>query len=193
MACRQIGVEVAFAQFANREYCKHMISLRPQDVVVLLKLALHRDTQWTYPSLSASVGISASEVHASVKRSLTCNLMKPEKFRPHETNLLEFLQHGIRYVFVPKRGELTRGIPTAHAAPPLSGLVADAEDFPPVWPYPEGTVRGQAIEPLYPAAIGASLRDPGLYECLALVDALRIGKARERNLAADLLAKRLKP
>lgn len=118
--------------------------------------------------------------------------MSPEKFRPSQKDLLDFLLHGIRYVFAPQRGEVTRGLPTAHAAPPLIEVMADSDDLPPVWPHPEGKTRGESIEPLYPAAIGASLRDLRLYECLALVDAIRIGKARERKLAAVMLAERLK-
>jgi hypothetical protein len=38
----------------------------------------------------------------------------------------------------------------------------------------------------------AALRDPALYELLALVDAIRDGRARERNLAERVLVRRLK-
>jgi len=61
-----------------------------------------------------------------------------------------------------------------------------------VWPHPEGDVRGESLEPLYPSAIDAARRDRALYESLALVDALRVGRARERALAIDLLTKRLR-
>jgi hypothetical protein len=37
----------------------------------------------------------------------------------------------------------------------------------------------------------AAKRDPHLYELLALLDAVRIGRARERNLANDLVKKEL--
>ena len=39
------------------------------------------------------------------------------------------------------------------------------------------------LEPLYASVPGAARRNPALYDLLALVDALRIGRARERNLA----------
>jgi hypothetical protein len=106
-------------------------------------------------------------------------------------NLVEFLVYGVPYVFVPKRGEIMRGIRTAHAAPPLRDMIAADEDLPPVWPYPEGDTRGVSVEPLYPSVVKASLSDPALYACLALVDCLRIGRARERQIAADLLEKRI--
>ena len=48
-----------------------------------------------------------------------------------------------------------------------------------VWPHPEGEVRGESLEPLYPSAVEAAPKISKLYECLALVDALRIGRARE--------------
>jgi hypothetical protein len=47
------------------------------------------------------------------------------------------------------------------------------------------------IEPLHPAAPKACLKDTKLYEYLVLCDALRVGKAREKNLAMVELKKRL--
>ena len=43
------------------------------------------------------------------------------------------------------------------------------------------------IEPLHPAAPKACLKDSKLYEYLALCDALRVSKAREKNLVIDFL------
>jgi len=43
---------------------------------------------------------------------------------------------------------------------------------------PNGDTRGIALEPLYKTAPIAALRDPVLYEFLALVDAIRDGRAR---------------
>jgi hypothetical protein len=61
----------------------------------------------------------------------------------------------------------------------------------PVWPDPEGEVRGEELRPLYRSAPGAARKDPALYELLALVDAIRGGRARERNLAVEELKGRL--
>jgi len=60
-----------------------------------------------------------------------------------------------------------------------------------VWPYAEGAIRGEEFEPLYPSVPFAAQRDPKLYELLALVDAIRDGRARERSLAAKELESRL--
>ena len=63
----------------------------------------------------------------------------------------------------------------------------------PVWPSADGTVRGLAFSPLYRSAPQAAGRDEILYELLALVDALRAGRARERELAGKEIERRLKP
>ena len=86
---------------------------------------------------------------------------------------------------------MTRGLPTAHAAAPLRDRIGQSADPPPVWPSPDGQSRGLALYPLYPSVPSAAMRDPDLYEALALFDAIRGGNARERNLASQLLTKRL--
>lgn len=157
--------------------------LKPQDIVVLLKLALHRESGWTYAGLAHSLGMSASEVHAAVRRATQAGLMSSLRGRPNRVKLEELLVHGVKYVFVAERGRVTRGIPTAHAAPPLvTEFIAD-DELPPVWPDAEGTVRGETLEPLYPSVPHAARSDERLYAGLALLDAIRIGRARERTLA----------
>jgi hypothetical protein len=161
--------------------------LKPQDVVVLLKLAVHQDERWSYSGLAASLGMSPSEVHAAVRRATRAGLMNAERRRPNRAALEELLVHAIKYVFAAERGSVTRGIPTAHAAPALAGELMLDDDLPPVWPDPEGAVRGETIAPLYPSVPRAARNDDRLYAGLALVDALRIGRARERKLAAERL------
>jgi len=90
-----------------------------------------------------------------------------------------------------EKGALTRGVPTAYAAAPLCQSVAASGDPPPVWPFSEGPVRGYSFSPLHKNVPQAALKDKQLYELLALVDALRDGRARERDLAGRELKKRL--
>jgi hypothetical protein len=47
-----------------------------------------------------------------------------------------------------------------------------------------GPVRGRALRPLHPNAARAAARDPRLHKLLALVDAFRIGRARDREVAS---------
>jgi len=104
----------------------------------------------------------------------------------------EFLIHGVKYAFPAKRGEVTRGVPTAYAAPPLRDQLVDSSDLPPVWPDAEGDVRGVTLEPLHKSVPNAARKSPVLHELLALVDALRDGRVRERQIAENELSVRLR-
>lgn len=110
---------------------------------------------------------------------------------PNRSNLKEFLIHGVKYAFPVHRGGLVRGVPTAHAAPPLKQQIAESSEPPPVWPDPEGNVRGLEFSPLYKNVPAAARRDSNLYELLALVDAIRDGRAREREIAIRELTARI--
>jgi hypothetical protein len=111
---------------------------------------------------------------------------------PIRRALEEYLIHGVKYAYPPDRGGLTRGIPTSYAAPPLNQMLSSSsDDLPPVWPDPEGNVRGTEFSPLHKSAPKAAAIDQKLYELLALVDAIRDGRARERDLAAREIQKRL--
>jgi len=167
------------------------MALKPQDVVIALKLALVPSSPWTYKGLAEALALSPSEVHGGVKRLTESRLLTPDRTVVRES-LLEFLVHGLRFAFPPKQGPRTRGVPTAHAAVPLSSLIEPSGEDPPVWPCADGAVRGQSFAPLYRSVPAAAGRDPALYEVLALADAIRGGRARERNLAAKLLQERLR-
>lgn len=166
--------------------------LKPQDVLVLLKLAVGGDDPWSYPRIAVELGMSASEVHAAMRRAVLAKLAvasQPKGFRVHAQNLIEFLVHGVKFAFPVARGPITRGHPTAYAAPVLRKRIVEGEGLPPVWPDPEGTVRGESFSALYPsqAVIRAILADPPMYDAVALVDAIRGGSARERQVATELL------
>ena len=169
------------------------MSLKPQDVCVLLKIVALERAPWSYGQLAYELGMSASEVHAGVKRASEASLMKLDDGwgYPDIRALEEFLVHGLKYVFTPVRGGLTLGLPTAHAAPPLSQVLAQGEEPPPVWPDPEGSVRGVEFSPLYKSVPRAARRDPRLYELLSLVDAIRGGAPDTREHAERELRVRL--
>src|SRR5229473_4876816 len=125
--------------------------LKPQDVLVLLKLVALGRANWAYNTLALELGMSPSEVHGAVKRAVAARLAvaDKEKIIPNIRNLEEFLVHGIKHVFVPDHGTLTRGMPTGSAAPPLADEFAPSDEPLPVWPDAEGEVRGVAFSPLY--------------------------------------------
>ena len=167
--------------------------LRPLDIVVMLKLSLESSERPPYLQLANELHLYPSEVYSSVKRARASHLVQGPELgdRLNRSSLLEFLVHGIRYAFPAEIGPPTRGVPTSYAAPPLSRAVADVGDLPPVWPCPDGKVRGYSFVPLHKNVPKAALADERLYELLALVDALRNGRARERQLASQELTRRL--
>jgi hypothetical protein len=112
--------------------------------------------------------------------------------RPHSHNLAEFALHGAKYAFPAVQLPLAVGVPTSHSAPAFAGVfVPGSTDF--VWPHPNGSVRGVGIEPLHPSVPYAAMLDAKLYEMLALFDALRVGKARERGMALRRLQALIDP
>ena len=181
-----------------------MNELRPQDIVLLLKLLAAGSATWSFSKLGKELFMSSSHAFQSALRAETANLLSISKappspsrargvlFEPRRSNLKEFLIHGVKYSFPAERGGPIRGIPTAEAAPPLSRYF-DHMPLPPVWPHAEGRVRGLAFSPLYKNVPEAAERDPKLYELLALVDAIREGRAREREAAIRELTARIDP
>jgi biotin operon repressor len=145
--------------------------------------------------LEASLGISKSEVNASIQRSYQTGLAIQDRKsgypKANVRSLLEFIAHGLKYVFPAKPGAMVRGIPTAAAAPVLQGELVSASDYICVWPDAQGCDMGQTLDPLFRSVPHAVRRDPELYATLALVDAIRLGNPRESKLARQLLEKRL--
>lgn len=165
-----------------------MERLRPHDVVVALQLALTPGVP--YRALAEAVGLSQGETHNAVQRLVGARLVRSEERVVNTAALLELLAGGVPYVFPAEPGPDTRGVPTAHSAPPFAGCIG-TDNAQVVWPSATGRVRGAAVEPLYDGAPATARANPPLYELLALVDALRIGRARERQQAKALLQERL--
>ena len=163
--------------------------MRPQDIVVLLKIAVKGGPNWLMKDLAHELGISASEVSESLNRSKQAGLISSELILM-KRRVIEFLQYGLRYVYPAQVGSIVQGIPTSLSAPPLNKKIKSYEHY--VWAYEEGKVRGQSVEPLHPSAAKACLGDIKLYELLALVDAVRMSRDRHvRRLALSELEKRI--
>jgi hypothetical protein len=168
-------------------------SLLPQDIILLLKLACHPGSEWTYAEAGRQLGQSASQVFNSVNRAAVSGLLYHPTLLagPNRSALKEFLIHGVKYAFPAQRGSMTRGVPTSWAAPPLNRHISASHEPPPVWPYPEGSIRGVELSPLHKTAAKVALADIKVYELLALVDSIRQGGARERDLAIKELTQRI--
>jgi hypothetical protein len=165
--------------------------LKGEDIVLLLKLT-HQSPDWTVRTLESETTIPRSVVQRSLKRLWEAGLFDRKRRVANVSQTEEFLVHGLKYVFPGSVNGESRGFATAWAAKPLvDNLVAPANDVPPVWPSAQGDTRGLALEPLHTSVVEAAKRDPALREQLALVDAIRIGDARIRGLAAEMLGERL--
>lgn len=163
--------------------------LQPLDILLALKIAVN-DKQFTQTALAGELNVSVSQINRALNSCSKSGLIDRKSLRISHLALLELLSHAVKYVYPAEVGPIERGIPTAHSAPPLKDLMSDTDDVL-VWPDPSGQIRGESVKPLYKTAPFAAQKDENLYEALVLVDALRVGRARERNLAKDMLAKRL--
>lgn len=182
------GRSAALRRAGNRQWV-----LKPQDLAVALKLVTLDENRLSYAELGKRLRLSPFEAHAAVQRLMAARLLVDmgEGPRPVMAALRSFVLNGAAYCYPPVRGEVTIGFPTAYAVAPLKDMVLFSQEMPPVWPHPDGTTRGMALLPLYEKLPLAALDDAELYALLALFDALRIGQARERELATTLLAERL--
>lgn len=168
--------------------------LKPQDLAVAFKLVALRDQRPPYRDLAKQMHLSQFEAHAAAKRLVASRLAREDEkgVWPILKLLQPFVFYGAAYAYPAVRTDMTIGFPTAHGASPLNEQVMFANEFPPVWPHPEGEVRGPGILPLYPNAPLAAMEDKALYQLLALFDALRIGQAREREMAGRMLEERMR-
>ncbi len=161
--------------------------MRPQDIVLLLKIVALGKKQWQNKDLAQSLFISGSEVSEALNRNHLAGLIDFNKKRVNRMGLFEFLEHGLHYVFPQAPGAMVNGIPTAHGHPFMKSSFDS--DLIYVWPDFSGEMRGFAIEPLYPNQVKAVKEDEELYKLLALVDVIRVGRTRELEVAIAELRK----
>lgn len=162
--------------------------LRPQDILALLMKITPHGKEMSGRQLAAAIGTSSSGITETFKRCRTSQLIDGKKDRVNVLALEELLVHGIRYVFPAEIGRIVRGIPTYISASPIKEQVVTGKDVY-VWPCSTGTTRGQKISPLYPSVPQAVLNNEDLYRLLVIVDTLRLGRVREREIAIAELHK----
>lgn len=163
--------------------------MKPQDVVVLAKLIAINDSNYIQMALAEALYMSQSEISGSISRSSYSGLLINKGKEVNRKLFFDFIKYGLAVVFPQQSGAIVRGTVTAHSAPPLDEEIVSEEKY--VWPYAKGRARGQSIVPLYPTVAKAVVLDSHLHELLALMDAVRVGRAREKNLALELLAQRI--
>lgn len=159
--------------------------LKPQDLVLTLKIAVNREREFTLTQLSDELETALSGVHASIKRSEQARLISRSagSIRALRASVKEFVLYGAKYAFPGLLGALTKGVPTAIAGPMLRDHFENPDSLPPVWPDPNGQAYGPSLVPLHPSVPAACRNDLKLLRALTLFDALRVGAAREREIA----------
>lgn len=165
--------------------------MRPQDIVVLLKIVALQHGNWFNSDIANSLKISPSEVSEVLNRCKIAGLVDSKKRNVNINSFKEFLIYGLKYVFPAEPGAIVKGIPTAHSASPINKYIVEGSDLY-VWPYTKGTHRGQSIEPLYKTLPQIAHDDILFYELLTLADTIRVGRAREVKISIEELGKRLK-
>ena len=97
----------------------HNQTLKPQDVLLLLKIVSENNSSWNQKPIAEDLGLSQSEVSEAVARCKFAGLLAPNGKTVMKMALMELLQYGLRYVFPQKPGPVVRGVPTSHSASPL--------------------------------------------------------------------------
>lgn len=140
----------------------------------------------------AAFGKSGHELVRSARRPqrLKQSRLVKSDVSPIRSAVREVLRYVVPYFLPAVRGERSCGMPTAYATLPLTHI-AQGRRPPPVWPDPEGPVRGQALSSLYRSVPFAARQDPALYEWRAPVSAPWSGSTRERQLGGEPLDERL--
>jgi hypothetical protein len=163
--------------------------MRPQDVVILLKIITRAGSKWQYRDLASELSISISEISESLQRSHIAGLIDDTRRRVHRQSLMEFISFGLRYVFPQVPGTIVTGIPTGISHPLFREKFVSEINF--VWPDADGDVRGLSIIPLHKGVPFAIRKDDRLYKLLACIDVIRIGRVREVKMALSELQKEL--
>jgi len=175
--------------FENLIEMKNHNGMRPQDIVVLLKIITMDRVEWRNIDIANSIRLSPSEVSEALNRCKIARLIDSRKKEVHKNSFREFLIYGLKYVFPVEPGAIVKGIPTAHSAYPIRDHIIGGENY--VWQHAKGRLRGQAIEPLYHTIPDVIDSNPALYELLVVIDTLRVGRAREVQIARQELEKRI--
>jgi hypothetical protein len=164
----------------------------PTDLYVLVGVVSGEEETFTLRGLAARLHVDHTLVHRALKRAENAGLYRESSRQVNLANFEELAIHAARFIAPAPLGALTRGLPAAWAAEPISRLIRQApSEPPPVWPSARGAVRGQALAPLHPAAVQAS-HDAPLVGLLAIIDSLRAGDVRVRKIAAAALTDTLR-
>lgn len=170
--------------------------MRPVDIVVLVYLYVeqsrrnsrsHFDSElWTYQSLADALLLPKSSLFRSIQNAEAGRLLNNKRL--NEARFIHFLMYGVPVIFPVTTGSMDIGTPTSMTANLFGSAYQLVSTTPHIWPNPNGQIKGIAIEPLHASAVGLAERDSDAHRLLAAVDGLRLGGARETEMALSFLA-----
>ncbi len=162
------------------------MSLQALDVAVALTAAHQQHVRgtWRPADVHRELDVPWSSLDRSLRRLEVADIVRDGWI--NRIALSELLPV-LRYLFplVVDREQVVRGLPTSFAARAFEGRVRYTAPL--VWAAEDGTIDGNAVEPLHPSVVAASRRNPELGDVFTLVDALRGGRAREIGIATERL------
>ena len=159
--------------------------LKEIDNLVLMSLHAWRGRIASQSSLAEELRVSTAGLSRSLDRLDFARLIHRPDLTIVKPHVEEYLAHSLRYVFPVRLGTKVRGVPTAHSAPPLRDEIASQETY--VWSADFGKTSGLEVIPLHENVPALSIAYPSLYPVFAVLDAIRIGRSRERRLAVRYL------
>ena len=168
------------------------MQLKPQDTLLALK---HWSVKYSLRPLSLremaeSIGVSASEASKGSKRLIASGLLVERDARQfvEKGSLIEWLSYGVRYAYPAQKEGYGRGLATSWSCKlTQSEMLAPSPAL--VWENAGGDAEGIFVKPIHASVPKAAGKDEFLYQALALVDAIRLGKPRELEIARELLGK----
>lgn len=150
--------------------------------------------------IGSSLGISKTEIGASLRRcedsrlltfydsgSLGSSNLNQANWHINKKALFELIRYAIPYFFPVEQLGLNYGLVTGVSAPILMKELTSGGATSYIWASEYGSTYGQAIEPLYKSVPFAAINDVFVYDCFALIDAYRMGRAREKDVVLGLL------
>jgi hypothetical protein len=159
--------------------------LKGVDNIVLVSLVEWAGRLGSQAELSAKLMISPATLTRSLQRLELARLAVRANLSAVKPHAEEYFGYALRFVFPARLGPRVRGVPTAHSAPFFSDEISGAESI--VWPAEFGKTTGLELAPLHPKVPALSIAYPELHLVFAILDLLRVGRARERALATGHL------
>jgi hypothetical protein len=170
-----------------------VLMVRPTDLYVLIGVLASGREAAPLRDLAGQLSLDHTVVRRALNNAESAGLYRAETRHVNLPGFEDLAAHAARFVAPAPLGALSAGVPAAWGAEPISRLVRQAADEPlPVWPSARGRVRGQAIAPLHPSAVEAAARNPRVSALLSILDSLRAGDVRVREVAAAELRRELR-